>query len=206
MKLKLITSITVISALLAGCDNSQTASESNFKKSIQDYLDTKKAICINVGSIPASFITKFSYRNIEQLDTLVDAGLLAKSEKQVSVKDMWNGEQTGDGVEYTLTNEGQKFYDEKQAQFSGRGSFCTGKLVVNQVTNFTEPAERGGQKISIANYTQKIEDVAAWAKNEKVIAAYPQIKSAQTQAERAQQSPLVLTNNGWVHISLFNKK
>lgn len=206
MKLKLIASITAISALLAGCDSSQTASKSNFKKSIQDYLDTKKAICINVDPMPAGFISKFSYRNIEQLDTLVDAGLLAKSEKQVTVKDVWSGEQTGDGVEYTLTSEGQKFYDEKQAQFSGRGSFCTGKLVVNEVTNFTEPAERGGQKIAIANYTQKLEDVASWAKNEKVVAAYPQIQSAQTHAERAQQSPLILTNNGWVHMSLFNKK
>ncbi|EJD6500253.1 hypothetical protein VCB84_003131 [Providencia rettgeri] len=206
MNLKLAASVAIISALLAGCDNSQTASESNFKKSIQDYLDTRKVICINVGQIPAGFITKFSARNIEQLDTLVDAGLLAKAEKQVTMKDMWSGEHTGEGVEYTLTSEGEKFYDEKQSQFSGRGSFCTGKLVVNEVTNFTEPAERGGQKISIANYTQKLEDVAPWAKNEKVMAAYPQIQSAQTHAERAQQSPLILTNNGWVHMSLFNKK
>ncbi len=206
MKLKLVASMTIITALLAGCDNNQTASESNFKKSIQDYLDTKKAICIGVGQMPAGFISKFSARNIEQLDTLVDAGLLKKEEKPVTVKDMWSGEQTGDGIEYTLTSEGQKFYDEKQSQLSGKGSFCTGKYVITEVTNFTDPAERGGQKISIANFTQKIEDIAPWAKNEKVIAAYPQIKSTQTQAERPQQSPLILTNNGWVHLSLFNKK
>lgn len=206
MKFKLLASVVIAGTLLAGCDNNQTASESNFKKSIQDYLDTKSAICINTGPFPAELLAQANTRKIEQLDSLVDAGLLNKSEKKVVIKDMWGTEQTGEGVEFTLTSEGQKFFDEAKAEFSGRGSFCTGKLVVTEVTNFTEPAERGGQKISIANFKQKIEDVAPWAKNEKVIATYPQIKSTQERAEKSQQSPLVLTNNGWIHIALFNQK
>ncbi|EMI5490459.1 hypothetical protein REJ26_001552 [Providencia stuartii] len=206
MKFKMLASIVIAGVALAGCDNNQTASESNFKKSIQDYLDTKPAICINTGSFPAGFLAPSNTRTIEQLDTLVDAGLLNKANKQIVVKDMWGTEKSGDGVEFTLTSEGQKFFDATKADFSGRGSFCTGKFVVTEVTNFTEPAERGGQKVSIANFKQKIEDVAPWAKNEKVIAAYPQIKTSQERAEKSQQSPLVLTNNGWIHIALFNQK
>ncbi|EMN4130165.1 MULTISPECIES: hypothetical protein [Providencia] len=206
MKFKMLASLAIAATFLAGCDNNQTASESNFKKSIQDYLDTKQAICINTGAFPAGFLAQSNATKIEQLNSLVDAGLLNKSEKEIVIKDMWGKEKSGEGVEFTLTNEGQKFFDETKAEFSGRGSFCTGKLVVTEVTNFTEPAERGGQKISIANFKQKIEDVAPWAKNEKVIAAYPQIKSAQERAEKSQQSPLVLTNNGWIHIALFNAK
>lgn len=206
MKLKMLASIVIAGGLLAGCDNNQTASESNFKKSIQDFLDTKPAICINTGAFPMEFLAQSNARNIEQLDSLVDAGLLNKSAKDVVVKDMWGTENSGEGVEFNLTSEGEKFFDDQKADFSGRGSFCTGKMVVTEVTNFTEPAERGGQKISVANFKQKIEDIAPWAQNEKVIAAYPQIKSAQERAAKGQQSPLVLTNNGWVHIGLFNKK
>ncbi|EKT55471.1 hypothetical protein [Providencia burhodogranariea] len=206
MKFKMLASIVIAGGLLVGCDNNQTASESNFKKSIQDFLDTKPAICISAGPFPAGFLAQSNTRDIEQLNSLVDAGLLNKSAKEVVVKDMWSSEKSGQGVEFNLTNEGEKFFDNQKSQFSGSGSFCTGKMVVTEVTNFTEPAERGGQKISIANFKQKIEDIAPWAQNEKVIAAYPQIKSAQERAAKGQQSPLVLTNNGWVHIGLFNKK
>lgn len=64
-------------------------------------------------------------------------------------------EKSGDGVEFNLTSEGEKFFDDQKAEFSGRGSFCTGKMVVTEVINFTELAERGGQKVSVANFTQK---------------------------------------------------
>lgn len=82
MKFKLLASVVIAGTLLAGCDNNQTASESNFKKSIQDYLDTKSAICINTGPFPAELLAQANTRKIEQLDSLVDAGLLNKSEKK----------------------------------------------------------------------------------------------------------------------------
>lgn len=156
MKFKMLASLAIAATFLAGCDNNQTASESNFKKSIQDYLDTKQAICINTGAFPAGFLAQSNATKIEQLNSLVDAGLLNKSEKEIVIKDMWGKEKSGEGVEFTLTNEGQKFFDETKAEFSGRGSFCTGKLVVTEVTNFTEPAERGGQKFLSLTSNKKL--------------------------------------------------
>lgn len=206
MKLKMLASVVIATALLAGCDNNQTASESNLKKSIQDYLDTMPAICINTGVFPAVLSPQMDTKRIEKLDALVDVGLLKRAKKEVVIKDIWGEEKPLEGIEFNLTSDGQKFFDDTTANFSGRGRFCTGKLTVTEVTNFSEPAERNGQKISIANFKQKIDDIAPWAQNEKVVVAFPQIKSIQENAAKTQQTPLVLTNDGWLHFGAFNQK
>lgn len=45
-KVKVIAAVTCCLLALAGCGSKQDANKSNFQSAIQDYLDTKKGVCV----------------------------------------------------------------------------------------------------------------------------------------------------------------
>lgn len=82
------------------------------------------------------------------------------------------------------------------------GGFCFGKATVKEISQFTEPADTSGVRVSQVNYTYQVGDFPAWAKLPETLSAIPQLK-ADVESEKTpikSAAMLQLTNNGWVNM------
>ncbi|MBK0711544.1 hypothetical protein GZ049_27365 [Klebsiella pneumoniae] len=87
------------------------------------------------------------------------------------------------------------------------GGFCFGKATVTEVSNFTEPSDAMGQKISRVSFSYKVTEIPEWAKTPEILSADRQIKKDVDSANNGMKvtNVFVLTNNGWIHERLFGK-
>ncbi|MBK0167378.1 hypothetical protein [Klebsiella sp. S69] len=111
---------------------------------------------------------------------------------------------------YDLTEEGKKYYKPDAAKtMKGEniGGFCFGKATVTEVSNFTEPSDAMGQKISRVSFTYKVSEIPDWAKSPEIMNADRQLqKDVSSESEGVKVTNVfLLTNNGWIHERLFGK-
>lgn len=208
--------LAVVAALVAGCSDPKAATEKNFKVAMQSYLDTAYPKCYILQKFPttAQFIEKKgAQQEKETLKTLTKAGLLFEKEiERQEIKDIFNGGGMKTFVKSTfdLTDEGKKYYkNDIKKNFMGEsvGGFCFGKATVKAITQFSEPGEMMGQKVSRVNYEYTVSDLPKWATSPEVTASINSLKAdAESNVTPVKAlNAAILTNNGWVHESLFQK-
>lgn len=205
---------------LSGCNDPKDASESNFKTAAQQYLDTTYPECYFKVNFPVNQ-TRFVYdkssgkaNSDDALHLLAQKGLLEEKELSRTHTDKRAFIEEHDAIEseFTLTEEGKKYYKSNVSKnmFTNKdvGGFCFGKAKVETITNFTEPSDAMGQKISRVNYTYTVTDIPEWAKSDDIIAASSKLKEdvASVQNPVSAKAVFVLTNKGWMHERLFNKR
>jgi len=217
-KPKAILLLSSAALILSACGNDpKAANEANFETALNAHYAAKKE-CFRLGSEPneVGVIEEFqtdSRRDDKQLDFyngLMGLGLLETVTYQKAVK-TFSGQVTGksDWVGFKISDKGKSY--QRSAEFdkgffsTGTPQLCYGTPQVVAITNFTEPADVMGVKVSSVQYTYKLVDIAPWA-NDPVLAArfdwLPQ--RLQDQAIEADDD-VVLTNNGWVHHSEFKQ-
>lgn len=193
---------------LGGCGSKQDANKSNFQSAIQDYLDTKKGVCVMLPAKEVPFTLQKSggvnfINEPEKAAALVSAGLL--STKDTEVKAAF-GNQMVAGTQYSLTDDGKKFLVKGAAGNLGNwDAFCGGKYKVKEVENFTQPADMFGTKILQVNFLYEVDDAPAWAKQPALQAAYPSVQH-DLSGTPVDKAVLVATNGGWMHEPLFKSK
>lgn len=136
-------------------------------------------------------------------DALVDAGLLKVEETTISVKvGLWGNDQGEIPVRaYNLSEDGSKAVTstgEKTAISMPSHRFCYGVPTVDEITQFTEPADAMGVKVSQVSYRYHLKDLPGWATNAKMLAAFPQLARDTVESLEA-RTAVILTNEGWVH-------
>ena len=110
-----------------------------------------------------------------------------------------------DYVGYKISGNGEQYFRpaDLDAGFFSTGSpkLCYGRREVLDVTNYTEPAEAMGVKVTNVKFDYKIVGGAPWANNKVIAETYTWLpkKIAGDVAEDA--TDLALTNRGWVHHS-----
>ncbi|MCP1608344.1 MULTISPECIES: hypothetical protein [Pseudomonadota] len=204
--IKLI-AISSLALSLAACGSDKDANKGNFSKAIQAYLDTQKGLCAAVPAKEFPFTIAnqdmLGGQNKKSADALADAGLLAK--RDTEVKAMF-GNKMEPATEYQITDTGKKFLVAKGANtLAGQDAFCTGKYTVVEVDNFTEPADMMGMKLSQVNYRYKVEGADDWAKSEGMRANFRNF-AEQAQGDIQGEAALILTNDGWMHERLFQRR
>lgn len=193
----------------SGCSDPKAANQGVFKNAAQAYLDTVYPKCYVNTQFPVTVDWNISGIQ-EKLRALAKAGLVVESEGQVELPEMHGKKRTTSAPRFDLTEEGKKFYKADVTQtLAGKsiGGFCFGKATVKEVSQFSEPADMFGQRISRVNYTYAVSDIPAWAKTPELLAGIKELK-ADVDSEAAPVKVLntfVLTNNGWVHEKLFKK-
>lgn len=208
LKMNVIAAVTSSLFLLSGCGSKQDANKSNFQSAIQDYLDTKKGVCVMLPAKEVPFTLQKSggmnfINEPEKAAALVSAGLL--SAKDTEVKAAF-GNQMVAGVQYSLTDDGKKYLVKGAAGNLGNwDAFCGGKYKVKEVENFTQPADMFGTKISQVNFVYEVDDAPAWAKQPALQAAYPSVQH-DLSGTPGDKAVLVATNDGWMHERLFKSK
>lgn len=208
MFVKIVATAALLIAV-SGCTDPKAANEENFKKAIQAYLDTTYPKCYVNTEFPITIDWDIS--GIKgKLRALAKVGLVEESEGQVERPGFGNKKNFASAPSFDLTDEGKKYYKTDVAKTLGRktlGGFCVGKATVMEVSQFSEPSDMFGQRISRVNYTYEVSDLPSWARSDEILDA---IKDLKIDVE-SEQSPikkldaLILTNNGWVHEKLFKQ-
>lgn len=200
--------IAAVAALvLAGCGSSKEANKSNFKAAIQAYLNSKPGACVALPQEQTPFkIEKngFDRAALNRADALVEVGLLTR--RDADVPPYAGATRLVPGFEYDLSAQGKKHLVKEAAGSIGKwDGFCAGKYKVVEVTNFSEPGDAFGLKVSQVNYRYKVEGPASWAGTPAIRSAYPHL-ARDLGDDPSDKAVLVATNDGWMHERLFKAK
>ncbi|WP_333877535.1 hypothetical protein [Methylobacter sp.] len=203
--------IFAVAVAIVGCSDPKAANEDNFKVSIQAYLDTAYPKCYLYTELPTT-IGDFDLNRIkEKLQALAKAGIVSKKEGSREISDYFSRvKKTVPAPLFDLTDEGRKYYKpdiEKTLGGKSVGGFCFGKARIKEITQFTEPADLFGQKVSSVNYTYEVYDLPEWAKSPEIISAIDSLKSdvESLTTPVKKMEAVILTNNGWVHEKILKR-
>lgn len=207
--------------MLQSCgDGANKATDANFKSVLNAYYANHKD-CVGLPTTKNddgySYIVEIADdskplgaqrndRDLKPFLALVNAGVMTVEDTE-STKKVFSRTEKVPGKGFKLTDLGKSMLlaDEYKRGFSeGEPQLCYGHRIVDEITNFTEPADIRGVTVSSVNYTFKIGVVADWAKMPDVYLRYPHIETyiAKTSEDT---DDLVLSDTGWVHHSVFNK-
>lgn len=187
--------VVVVAGLLAGCQDSRKANEENFSRAIQDYLDSRDGLCVGVpGRVypyQAEHDSPLIVQDRARLAALAKVGLL----RQTGTENAPRYELDANADTYLRRSNSDQAQGEHDA-------FCTGRLVLDRISYFTEPASGGGFTLSQVNYVYHLADAAAWIKDTAVQEAYEDLPALS--AEQVQgQARMILTSKGWIHQNLY---
>jgi hypothetical protein len=192
--------------LLGGCSDPKEVSKDNFAKIIKRSVE-KNNFCIALA------VKKWPYtlmvgpdtaKNQRKLDALVDGGLLKRSAatREYKTSDYYGKTVSTQNVpvfEYTLSELGEKLSIPAGGFWIGKGTaWCYAHEELVEISNFTEPADLLGRRVSRVKFDIKAGKIKAWAKVASIQEAFPEVKPNISGAAMQRHATLVLTNDGWV--------
>jgi len=189
--------------LPGGFSSSMSASKGNFTKAIDAQL-AKQCITINLESLtpfPVSIANNDA--RFARYNVLAKAGLLTAVDSWVRPSTIFGitaGTQTVPGKTYSLTDEGRQALRDPRATV-----FCAGHYKVDDVVDFTVPANAMGETISRVTFTYSPSDVPAWVSSSGTQAAFPSL-AKELASKQQGEATMVLKNDGWqaeVELSMF---
>lgn len=179
-------------ALLAGCDDSRSASTANFQKALQSYYDNHP-VCISLAvTLPTSIGTGGIEPIRPQLEALAKAAVLKKSKTSQS-----GAARPAASVRYSVAPGNRTFVHAGHDTFLGGTDLCFARRNITKVESFTKPAQVMGRKVSQVTYDFELRDVAPWTSAAAITAAFPKIKAALSQSPGTETEAMILTDKGW---------
>ena len=175
---------------LFGCDR-KAATESNLTDGLNHAL-ARLEPCpgLTASNFP---ITANAISPRADMEALAGAGLVSKASFLVNGTDQ---------IRYDLTEKGRDstFAGDKipgDVQTPGQAKlFCFGRIEVDKVLNFTEPAEAEGMHVTRVTYTRKLTHQPGWATNAAVLQAFPSYNPTGYERNKL-TTGMVLTSEGW---------
>ncbi len=183
----------VLLAALAGCGDPKAASKSNFKSVLADHFAHHCIFVTPSVGLNAFPVTVADESEIGRYDALVSAGLLtshAQASEHPGVLGI--GTVREQSHTYDLTDKGRSLFQNGAAE-NDRG-FCAGHYQVDDVRDFTPPADVNGRTSSDVTFdvTPELSD---WVKASEVQARYGDELAHVTPT--ADRLTLVRDDHGW---------
>lgn len=187
-------------------DSTYGVNDDEEKKLKEKYKDTLKIYTQRYKDNSADKISDSEQQRLDQLNALVNAGLLTTKIESLPTYD-WNKKPDGGYYKYTfyiLTDAGNATRAKEDVNAMGKllfgdnGNrvFCYAKPEVDSILNYTE-ANNGGYQMAEVKYSYKYVDVADWAKTDAIQKAFPEINKELNDSDKTGKIGLVKTNNGW---------
>ena len=181
----------MVSVALAGCGDPKAASNSNFKKAINDILKVDNPLCyiVSTGQFPVEIRKdgKYSYgASLPVMNALEKAGVVTG--KETKVKNVYEGMGNGGndfvpGREFTVTQVGSLAYHAQLPPNTlwpqGGSGFCLGTAEVSDITDSTPPTTGLGGTTTDVKYTYKVKTPESWADSEEIENAFPAFHKAE---------------------------
>jgi hypothetical protein len=194
--------------ILLGCGSKNDVNEKNLSDATNANLIKKGQLCLGIVSkwpvdVPKSE-SQMTTGRAPEMAALEKIGLVRSHETETDFTPFSNTSPVKTKVlRYELTEEGKKFYREKElpgltGAKESRGDICFGQQALDTVIKTEGPITVGDKKEMTLYYTYKIENLADWAKNPDVQKTFPGIVSTINGAGKTQiNQNLVLTDRGW---------
>jgi len=208
MKTNLLFVMVFGTLLLVGCGSKNDANEKNLSDATNAYLVKKGQLCLGIATkwpvdLQDSDRGPGSVKGSE-MAALEKIGLVRSQETETEVTPLSGARPVKVKVlRYELTDDGKKFYQEKEApgligQKESRGDICFGQQALDTVVRTEGPVAVGDKKEMTLYYTYKIENLADWAKSPDVQNTFPGIVSTINGAGKTTLNQnLILTDHGW---------
>lgn len=180
----------LLAAGLPGC-NHKTANDSNLTDGLNHSLAYIQPC---PGYIASSFpMTANAVSPRADLEALSGAGLVSKAQFLVNGTDQIRYDLTDKGRKSTFTGDKLPGGTEASAQAK---LFCFGRIEVDKIISFTEPAEAEGMHVTRVTYTRKLTHQPGWATNTAVQQAFSNFDPKGYQRNQL-TTGMVLTSSGW---------
>jgi hypothetical protein len=208
MKTNALCVMVLATLLLAGCGSKNDANEKNLSDATNAYLVKKGQLCLGLAAkwpvdLQDSDRGPGSVKGSE-MAALKKLGLVSSQETETEVTPLSGARPVKVKVlRYELTDDGKKFYQEKEVpgligEKESRGDICFGQQALDTVVRTEGPIAVGDKKEITLYYTYKIENLADWAKSPDVQNVFPGIVSTINGAGKTTLNQnLILTDHGW---------
>src|SRR6202140_4187815 len=194
--------------LLVGCGSKNDANEKNLSDATDAYLVKKGQLCLGLAAKwPVDLQNSDRGPGLvrgSQMAALEKAGLVQSHETETEVTPLSGTRPVKAKVlRYELTDDGKKFYEEKEVpgligDKESRGDICFGQQALDSVIKTEGPKTIGARKEMTLYYTYKIANLADWAKSPDVQSTFPGIVSTINGAGKTTLNQnLILTDHGW---------
>jgi len=201
--------------LLIGCASRKDANEKNFSEALNSYLAKKGQLCLGIPSAWPIDLNEAERRSgmgtAAEMAALEKAGLVRSHETETEYTPPLSTRPVKARVlRYELTEDGKKFYREKQTLAlvgtkGKQGDLCFGEQALDKIVKWEGPNAAGDSKEVSVFYMYRIENLAEWAKNADVQRVFPGIVSTIDGAGKSvMNQALALTNQGWQAKGLDN--
>ena len=201
--------------LLIGCASNKNANEKNFSEALNSYLAKKGQLCLGIPSTWPVDLNEAERRGgmgtAAEMAALEKAGLVRSHETETEYAPPLSTRLVKARVlRYELTEDGKKFYREKQTLAlvgtkGKQGDLCFGEQALDKIVKWEGPNAAGDSKEVSVFYMYRIENLAEWAKNADVQRVFPGIVSTIDGAGKSvMNQALALTNQGWQAKGLDN--
>jgi hypothetical protein len=194
--------------LLVGCGSKKDANEKNFSEAINAYLAKRGQLCLGITSTWPVDLNESERRmtvgRAPVMAALEKIGLLRSHETTSESTPLFSARPIKVTVlRYELTEEGKKFYREKQGlslpgNKETQGDLCYGQQDLDKIVKWQGPTAVGDAEEASVFYTYKIDNLADWAMNPDVQRVFPGIvPTIDGAAKTLMNQALTLTNQGW---------
>jgi hypothetical protein len=201
--------------LLIGCASKNDANEKNFSEALNSYLAKKGQLCLGIPSAWPVDLNEAERRGgmgtAAEMAALEKAGLVRYHETETEYTPPLSTRPVKARVlRYELTEDGKKFYREKQTLAlvgtkGKQGDLCFGQQALDKIVKWEGPTAAGDSKQASVFYTYKIEHFAEWAKTPDIQRVFPGIASTVDGAGKTvMNQALTLANQGWQANGLDN--
>lgn len=202
--LKTALCLTLPLLFLVSCSDSNKPSKEKFAAAIQEALKKTPgaAVCGSFTS-PLEKRTAEYKTSARQSDFFKDYDVLAEK-GYLTIKNMpADAENFEPYIRVAVTDKFIKDFGEPQSSSgffmttAGEINVCYGEAQFKEVTDFTEPSEEGGMKVSRADYTvtRSLKTGQPWLKDQKLLDTLGLKLNLQ---EEKRQALLILKDSGWV--------
>jgi len=196
------------SLILVGCGSKNDPNDKNLSEATNTYLVKKGQLCLGIATKwPVDLQDSDRGPGIvrgSEMAALEKVGLARSHETEIEITPLSGTHPVKAKVlRYELTEDGKKFYQEKQTvgligEKDSRGDICFGQQALESVIKTEGPITVGDKKEMTLYYTYKIENLADWAKNPDIQRAFPGIIPTLNGAGKTTLNQnLILTDQGW---------
>jgi hypothetical protein len=194
--------------LLAGCGSKSDANVKDLSDATNAYLAKKGQLCLGIATKwPVDLQDSDRGPGIvrgSQMAALEKVGLVQSHETETEITPL-SGTRPAKAkvLRYELTDEGKKFYREKDVVGLGPnkealGDVCFGQQIVDKVNKTEGPIRVGDTTEATIYYTYRIDNLAEWANNPDIQRAFPGIvRTLNGVGKTTLNQALTLTKEGW---------
>ena len=193
---------------LAGCGSKSDANVKDLSDATNAYLAKKGQLCLGISTKWPVDLQDSDQRagNVKasEMASLEKVGLVRSQNAEAEYTTLSGRPAKTKVLRYELTDEGKKFYREKDVVGLGPrkealGDICFGQQALDSVVKTEGPIAVGDKKQVTLYYTYKIENLAEWARNPDIQKAFPGIVPTINAAGKTTLNQnLTLTDQGWV--------